>query len=59
MLYKKSKYDRKPNIGMFKIINKRWKVNKKKSFMIGDQITDIEFAKKVNSFIFGSGSMDL
>ena len=31
---------------MFKIINKRWEVNKKKSFMIGDQFTDMQFAKK-------------
>lgn len=52
--YKKNSSLRKPNIGMFKIINKRWKVNKKKSFMIGDQFTDIQFAKKsgIKGFLF-------
>jgi len=52
--YKKNSPLRKPNIGMFKIINKRWKVNKKKSFMIGDQFTDIQFAKKsgIKGFLF-------
>ena len=52
--YKKNSSLRKPNIGMFKIINKRWKVNKKKSFMIGDQFTDMQFAKKsgIQGFLF-------
>ena len=44
--YKKNSPLRKPNNGMFKIVNKKWKVNKRKSFMIGDQSTDIQFAKK-------------
>jgi D-glycero-D-manno-heptose 1,7-bisphosphate phosphatase len=38
---------RKPSTGMFNIINKIWKVDKKKSFMIGDQKTDMQFAKKI------------
>ena len=37
---------RKPNIGMFLKANKIWKVDKKNSFMIGDQLTDMQFAKK-------------
>ena len=37
---------RKPNNGMFNIVNKKWKVDKQKSFMIGDQSTDVQFAKK-------------
>ena len=39
---------------MFKIINKKWKVDKKKSFMIGDQLTDMQFAKKsgIKAFLF-------
>jgi histidinol phosphatase-like enzyme len=39
---------------MFKIINKQWKVDKKKSFMIGDQLTDMQFAKKsgIKGFLF-------
>ena len=52
--YKKSSVLRKPNNGMFKLINKKWKVDKKKSFMIGDQLTDMQFAKKsgIKGFLF-------
>ena len=52
--YKKNSYLRKPKNGMFKIVNKKWKVDKKKSFIIGDQITDMEFAKKsgIKGFLF-------
>ena len=38
---------RKPKIGMFRLAQKKWKIDKKKSFMIGDQKTDMEFAKRV------------
>lgn len=44
--YKKKSILRKPRIGMFLKASKVWNIDKKKSFMIGDQITDIEFAKK-------------
>ena len=44
--YKKLSKLRKPEIAMFKIINNIWKVDKKKSFMIGDQKSDMQFAKK-------------
>ncbi|MAH99407.1 MAG: hypothetical protein CMA12_08775 [Euryarchaeota archaeon] len=39
---------------MFKIINKIWKVDKRKSFMIGDQKSDMKFAKKsgIKGFLF-------
>ena len=39
---------------MFNIVNKKWKVDKKKSFMIGDQLTDMQFAKKakIKGFLF-------
>tara|TARA_B100000941_G_scaffold256967_1_gene206579 strand:+ start:214 stop:726 length:513 start_codon:yes stop_codon:yes gene_type:complete len=52
--YKKNSTLRKPDNGMFKIINKKWKVDKKKSFMIGDQLTDMKFAKKsgIKGFLF-------
>lgn len=44
--YRLNKFDRKPNPGMiFKAINK-WNINPKKSFFIGDQITDMKAAKK-------------
>ena len=52
--YKKNSELRKPKIGMFNIVNKKWKVDKKKSFIIGDQLTDIQFAKnaKIKGFLF-------
>ena len=52
--YRKKSNLRKPNIGMFKIINKIWKVDKRNSFMIGDQKTDMQFAKKsgIRGFFF-------
>ena len=45
--YKKDSMLRKPKIGMFRLAQKKWKIDKKKSFMIGDQKTDMEFAKRV------------
>ena len=33
---------------MFLKINRIWRVDKKNSFMIGDQKTDMQFAKKAN-----------
>lgn len=44
--YKKISSLRKPNNGMFKLAQKRWNIDKKNSFMIGDQKTDMIFAKK-------------
>ena len=39
---------------MFLKASKVWNIDKKKSFMIGDQITDIEFAKsaKIKGYLF-------
>lgn len=37
---------RKPRNGQFKKIKAKWNINMKKSFMVGDQNTDIQFAKK-------------
>ena len=56
--YKKSNL-RKLNIGMFKKINKIWKVDKQKSFMIGDQLTDMQFAKKagIRGYFFNSDDL--
>lgn len=52
--YKKKSNLRKPNIGMFLKASKLWKIDKRKSFMIGDQITDMEFAKKakINGYLY-------
>jgi len=46
--YKKKSSLRKPNIGMFRLAQKKWNIDKKNSFMIGDQKTDMQFAKKAN-----------
>ena len=57
--YKINSKLRKPKIGMFRLVQKKWKVDKKNSFMIGDQKTDMEFAKKVNikGFLFKKGNL--
>jgi len=50
---------RKPNNGMFKIIAKKYNIDKKNSFMIGDQITDMQFAKKsgIKGFFFNETNL--
>ena len=48
--FKKASPLRKPNIGMFKLAEKLWKIDKKMSFMIGDQVSDIKFSKKAKYF---------
>ena len=52
--YRKNTSLRKPGIGMFKLAKKKWKINLKKSFMIGDQYSDMEFAKraKIKGYLF-------
>ena len=52
--YKKKSILRKPKIGMYLKANKVWNIDKKKSFMIGDQKTDMEFAKraKIKGYLF-------
>ena len=37
---------RKPNNGMIKKIQTKWLINRKKSFFIGDKVSDQECAKK-------------
>ena len=57
--YKKKSILRKPNIGMFLKTNKIWKVDKKNSFMIGDQLTDMQFAKKagIKGYLFDQANL--
>jgi len=52
--YKKNSSLRKPGIGMFNKTNKIWKIDKKKSFIIGDQVTDMQFAKRaaIKGYLF-------
>jgi D-glycero-D-manno-heptose 1,7-bisphosphate phosphatase len=52
--FKKKSNLRKPNNGMFRIAAKKYNIDKKNSFMIGDQITDMQFAKKsgIKGFFF-------
>ena len=44
--YRLNKFDRKPNPGMILKAIDKWNINIKKSFFIGDQITDLKAAKK-------------
>ncbi len=44
--YKNLSHLRKPNIGMLELAEKKWNLDKTKSFMVGDKLSDIECAKK-------------
>ena len=58
--YSKKTDCRKPGIKLFKTIEKEWEIKINKStFMIGDQITDIQFAKNANiqSALFKRGNL--
>jgi D-glycero-D-manno-heptose 1,7-bisphosphate phosphatase len=57
--FKKDSLLRKPNIGMFRLAQRKWKIDKKNSFMIGDQKTDMEFAKraKIKGYLFNQKNL--
>lgn len=57
--FKRNSSLRKPNIGMFRLAKKRWNIDHKNSFMIGDQKTDMEFAKKakINGYLFNQNNL--
>jgi D-glycero-D-manno-heptose 1,7-bisphosphate phosphatase len=57
--YKKNSSLRKPNIGMFRLAKKKWNIDKKRTFMIGDQRTDMEFAKraKIKGYLFNKKNL--
>ena len=46
--FRKNKSYRKPNIGLFKLAKKEFNFIINKSYMIGDSISDIEFARNCN-----------
>lgn len=46
--YRKGKEFRKPGIGMFKLISNKWSIDKRKTFMVGDQDSDQQFASNLN-----------
>lgn len=50
---------RKPNIGMFKEAKKKWNIDLKNSLMIGDQRTDMIFAKKakIKGYLFNENNL--
>ena len=50
---------RKPETNLFNKIKKKFKIDYNKSFMIGDQKTDMIFAKrvKIKGFLFKDGSL--
>lgn len=57
--YKKNSSLRKPGIGMFRLAQKKWNIDRKNSFMIGDQKSDMEFAKKakLKGFLFNKKNL--
>ena len=50
---------RKPETNLFKKIKKKFNIDYDKSFMVGDQKTDMLFAKKIKikAFLFKNGSL--
>ena len=57
--YSKNSNLRKPNIGMFNKALKIFNIEKKSSFMIGDQITDLQFAEKagITGYLFKKNNL--
>jgi|TARA_B110000503_G_C7090187_1_gene389033 D-glycero-D-manno-heptose 1,7-bisphosphate phosphatase len=57
--YKKKSKLRKPDIGMFLKVKKIWNIDKKNSFMVGDQMTDMQFAKKagIQKYFFDKNNL--
>ena len=57
--YKKDSLLRKPKIGMFRLAQKRWNIDLKNSFMIGDQKTDMQFARraKIKGYLFNKKNL--
>ena len=45
--YRQNFYDRKPNPGMILKAKEKWNIDLKKSFLIGDRISDLETARKL------------
>ena len=50
--YRKNKFLRKPNSGMILDCKKKWSINEKKSFIIGDSDVDVDLAKKLKFIYF-------
>jgi len=58
--YKKASFDRKPNPGMILKAIKKWNIDAKQSFMIGDKVTDRAAAKAAGiKFHFKSKKINL
>jgi len=57
--YKKDSSLRKPKIGMFRLAQKRWDIDIKNSFMVGDQETDMIFARraKIKGYLFNEKNL--
>ena len=50
---------RKPNTGMLQMAFEKWKFDKSRSFMIGDQDTDVKCAKNfgIKGYLYQSGNL--
>jgi len=57
--YKKNSNLRKPGVGMFLKAKKIWNIDKENSFIIGDQKTDMQFAKKtgIKGYLFNKKNL--
>jgi D-glycero-D-manno-heptose 1,7-bisphosphate phosphatase len=50
---------RKPNTGMLELAKKKWNIDKSKSFMIGDKLSDIDCASRfgIGGHLYEGGSL--
>lgn len=50
---------RKPNIGMLELASKKWNFDKSKSFMVGNQDTDVKCAHNygIRGYLYESGNL--
>ena len=57
--FKKKSSCRKPGIKFYKIIRKDWDIKYKNILMIGDKVTDLEFAKNcgIKGLIFNQNNL--
>ncbi len=57
--YKKNSVDRKPNNGMLKKAIKKWNINIKESYFVGDKITDYQASKKTKIRFINGKSLNI
>ncbi|MDI2091446.1 D-glycero-alpha-D-manno-heptose-1,7-bisphosphate 7-phosphatase [Commensalibacter oyaizuii] len=60
-IYKQEHINRKPNPGMIEQAIKDYSIDRRKSFLIGDKMTDIQAAHNahIDGYLFAGGNLDI